>query len=126
MSPSIESALRANEELESARARRAEVKRQKLVVEMTDGRVLSVPLRWYPRLMHATPNELKRVEISNAGLHWRELDEDLSIRGLLLGRRSGEGRGSFKFWLNNRKRGRNVTLEDYVAHLRQKRKSKAK
>jgi len=73
--------------------------------------------------MHATPNELKRVKISNAGLHWRDLDEDLSIRGLLLGRRSGEGPGSFKFWRNNRKKGRNVTLEDYFAHLRRNRKS---
>ncbi len=55
-------------------------------VELTDGRTLGVPLAWFPRLLHATPNQRLQVEISARGLHWDELDEDISIAGLLAGR----------------------------------------
>jgi Protein of unknown function (DUF2442) len=55
-------------------------------VELTDGRTLGVPLAWFPRLLHATPAERERVELSRTGLHWEELDEDVSIAGLLAGR----------------------------------------
>jgi hypothetical protein len=55
-------------------------------VELTDGRTLGVPLAWFPRLLHATPDERERVELSRTGLHWEELDEDVSIAGLLAGR----------------------------------------
>jgi Protein of unknown function (DUF2442) len=55
-------------------------------VELADGRVLGVPLAWFPRLLRATPDQLAAVELSPAGLHWDALDEDISIAGLLAGR----------------------------------------
>lgn len=55
-------------------------------VALDDGRIISVPLAWFPRLMHASDAQLRAVELSPAGLHWDELDEDVSIEGLLLGR----------------------------------------
>lgn len=56
-------------------------------VDLTDGRTLGVPLAWFPRLLRASPDARERVEISRTGLHWEELDEDISIAGLLAGRR---------------------------------------
>jgi len=55
-------------------------------VELTDGRTLGVPLAWFPRLLKATPAQRDKVEISRVGLHWDEIDEDISIEGLLAGR----------------------------------------
>ena len=55
-------------------------------VELSDGRTLGVPLAWFPRLLAATPDQRERVELSRAGLHWDELDEDISVAGLLAGR----------------------------------------
>jgi Protein of unknown function (DUF2442) len=55
-------------------------------VDLTDGRTLGVPLAWFPRLLHASPDARTRVEISRVGLHWENLDEDISIAGLLAGR----------------------------------------
>ena len=58
-----------------------------LVVELVDGRTVSVPLRWFPRLTGATPEQLRNFEIlaDGEGIHWPELDEDLSVAGLLKG-----------------------------------------
>jgi hypothetical protein len=55
-------------------------------VELSDGRTLGVPLAWFPRLLRATPAQRERVELSRTGLHWEELDEDISVAGLLAGR----------------------------------------
>lgn len=55
-------------------------------VDLEDGRVLGVPLVWYPRLLHGAPELRAKVSISPGGLHWDELDEDISIAGLLAGR----------------------------------------
>jgi hypothetical protein len=55
-------------------------------VELTDGRTLGVPLVWFPRLLHASPAQRERVELSRIGLHWEEIDEDISVAGLLAGR----------------------------------------
>lgn len=57
-------------------------------VDLVDGRVLGVPIAWFPRLLHATPAQRERYEISvlGNGLHWEELDEDISVEGLLAGR----------------------------------------
>ena len=55
-------------------------------VALVDGRTLGVPLSWFPRLAQATSAQRNRLEISNGGLHWEELDEDISIDGLLAGR----------------------------------------
>lgn len=54
---------------------------------MSDGRIIAVPLAWFPRLLHATPEQRHRVEISLNGLHWGDLDEDISVAGLLAGAR---------------------------------------
>lgn len=97
-----------------------------LTVELVDGRTLSVPLQWYPRLWHGTPAERAKFEIGAFGIHWPDLDEDISTRGLLLGRKSGEGMASLKFWLDNRKKGRKVTFEDYMKARRKKPQSKTR
>jgi hypothetical protein len=55
-------------------------------IELSDGRTLGVPLAWFPRLLRASPEARTRVEISRVGLHWEDLDEDISIAGLLAGR----------------------------------------
>lgn len=55
-------------------------------VELDDGRTLGIPLAWFPRLLHGTAAQREAVVLSRAGLHWEELDEDISIAGLLAGR----------------------------------------
>jgi hypothetical protein len=55
-------------------------------VDLTDGRTLGVPLAWFPRLLNATAAQRAHVELSRNGLHWEELDEDISIAGLIAGR----------------------------------------
>jgi hypothetical protein len=78
-----------------------------LTVDLVDGRTISAPLSWYPRLAHGTPVERGNVEIGPFGLHWPDLDEDISIKGLLLGHKSGETSKSFQKWLDYRSRGDN-------------------
>jgi hypothetical protein len=75
-----------------------------LTVSLDDGRALSVPLTWYPRLWHGTPEERGRWRLigDGRGIHWPDLDEDISVEGLLEGRRSGEGQSSLKKWLDRR------------------------
>lgn len=76
-----------------------------LSVDLEDGRTVSVPIGWYPRLAHGTPAERAHFEISGAGfgIHWPDLDEDIGIEGLLLGKRSMESPASFEQWLQWRK-----------------------
>lgn len=62
---------------------------EKMWVELNDGRTLGIPLLWFPRLLHGTPEQRVQFRISPVGLHWEELDEDISIVGLLEGRRDG-------------------------------------
>jgi len=75
-----------------------------LRVELVDGRTLVVPLAWYPRLVHGSPRERSRWRLigSGVGIHWSALDEDISIEGLLAGRRSAESQASLKRWLEAR------------------------
>jgi hypothetical protein len=54
-------------------------------VDLEDGRVIGVPLAWFPRLLHGTSEQRSQVRISSRGLHWEALDEDISIAGLLAG-----------------------------------------
>ena len=63
-------------------------------VELADGRTLGIPLAWFPRLLHATPEQRQKFELSVSGIHWDELDEDISVAGLLAGR--GDGTRSSK------------------------------
>jgi hypothetical protein len=55
-------------------------------VELSDGRTLRVPLVWFPRLLHATPQQRSSYELSHSGIHWEAVDEDISVDGLLAGR----------------------------------------
>jgi len=75
-----------------------------LTVELSDGRSLSVPLAWFPRLVHATPAERKNWRLIGRGygIHWNKLDEDISVEGLLAGKSSGENQASFGKWLAKR------------------------
>lgn len=84
---------------------RAEVADERLNAHLADGRVISVPLEWYPRLLHGTPQERQRYELSGGGygIHWPDLDEDISVENLLEGRRSGESQRSFRRWLEQRR-----------------------
>jgi hypothetical protein len=75
-----------------------------LFVELSDGRTISVPLAWYPRLLHATREERKNWRLigKGHGIHWEDIDEDISVEGLLAGKLSGESQASFKKWLTAR------------------------
>lgn len=75
-----------------------------LTVDLSDGRTVSVPLAWFPRLMHSTPEERNNWRLIGRGhgIHWEDIDEDISIEGLLAGKPSGESQASFKKWLNQR------------------------
>jgi hypothetical protein len=87
-------------------AQHVSVSEESLTVELEDGRTLSAPLGWYPRLAHAKPEERNgwRLIGQGTGIHWEDIDEDISIEGLLLGRRSGESQRSFQRWLEARKK----------------------
>lgn len=76
-----------------------------LTVSLADGRTMTVPLEWFPRLVHATPAERNNWRLigKGEGLHWPELDEDINIHDLLLGKRSAESRSSFDRWLVKRR-----------------------
>jgi hypothetical protein len=76
-----------------------------LTVDLADGRTVSVPTEWYPRLAHGTPQERNNWRLigRGAGIHWPDLDEDISLENLLLGQPSGESQKSLKRWLANRK-----------------------
>ena len=76
-----------------------------LSVDLEDGRTVSVPIGWYPRLAHGNSAERTNVQIAGAGfgLHWPDLDEDIGVEGILLGKRSTESSQSFENWLQSRK-----------------------
>lgn len=75
-----------------------------LAVDLVDGRTISVPLSWYPRLVRGTAEERSdwRLIGKGEGIHWPSLDEDIGVEGLLAGKASGESRRSFQKWLQER------------------------
>ena len=83
------------------------VTKDTLSVELSDGRTISVPLGWYPRLENATPSERAHWRLigKGQGIHWEDIDEDISVEGLLAGKPSGESQASFKRWLQQRQPG---------------------
>ena len=93
-------------EIEEARASEVDVKDDALIVHLVDGRSISVPLAWFPRLWYGTQQERARFEIIGDGsyIHWPDLDEDLTIAGILAGRHSGESPDSLKRWLAGREK----------------------
>ena len=76
-----------------------------LTVSLDDGRVISTPVSWYPRLLHATEKERSNFRLigNGAGIHWPDLDEDISIQGLIAGHHSLESQKSLSKWLERRK-----------------------
>ncbi|MGD1277368.1 MAG: DUF2442 domain-containing protein [Tepidisphaeraceae bacterium] len=89
----------------AARAISVKVTDDSVVVGLEDGRTIITPIVWYPRLLHGTPIERNNFEISGLGIHWPHLNEDLSVAGMLAGRKSGESPASIQRWLEYRARG---------------------
>ena len=91
-------------EIQEASALDVSLSEDSLTVDLVDGRTIIVPLVWYPRLWYGTPEERGHFEIIGDGtlIHWPDLDEDLSISGLLAGHRSVESQRSLKRWLAER------------------------
>ena len=84
---------------------------EKLIVDLADGRSLIVPMSWYPRLLHASQEELQNWQLLGDGyaIEWTALDEHIGIEGLLAGRQSGESHRSFDRWLASRGKSNNAT-----------------
>jgi hypothetical protein len=84
--------------IESAAARRVRVTESAIIVDLQDGRSVSVPINWYPRLAEGRPGERRRWQLigPGTGIHWPDLDEDISVEGLLLGRPSAESAASLE------------------------------
>jgi len=92
-------------ELKEALALGLTVNDDALVVDLVDGRTITAPLTWFPRLAHGTPAERLNWRLigGGRGIHWPDLDEDISVESLLAGRRSGETQESLRRWLESRK-----------------------
>ncbi|HEV8131862.1 MAG TPA: DUF2442 domain-containing protein [Acidobacteriota bacterium] len=92
-------------DIQEARAQSVIVSDEALSIDLVDGRTVIVPLVWFPRLWHGSKEERDNLEIFGDGayIHWPDLDEDLTIAGLLEGKRSGESLTSLKKWLASRK-----------------------
>jgi hypothetical protein len=90
------------------------VRADELAVELADGRTLTVPLSWYPRLAHGTSDERANWRLIGLGegIHWPQLDEDISVEGLVAGRRSGESQTSLRKWLAGRSPNPADSIED--------------
>jgi Protein of unknown function (DUF2442) len=92
-------------EIEVPNAETVTITENTLSVDLNDGRTISVPLAWFPRLLHASAKERKNWRLigKGQGIHWRDLDEDISVEGLLAGKPSGESQSSFRKWLAGRR-----------------------
>ena len=91
-------------DIQTIRAQNVSVDDDSLTVDLVDGRTIIVPITWYPRLWHGTPTERLKFELLGDGeyIHWPDLDEDLTVAGLLAGRRSGESQAALKKWFESR------------------------
>ena len=91
-------------ELRMVSAQNVQVTDEALIVDLSDGRTVSVPLAWFPRLLHGTPEERNKWRLigNGEGIHWPALEEDISVENLILGKPSGESQKSFKKWLEAR------------------------
>ncbi len=96
--------LSANQALTLARISQVTVTDNMLSVDLEDGRTIAVPIGWFPRLAYGAPQERANFQISGAGygIHWPDLDEDIGVEGLLLGKKSAESQTSFERWLARR------------------------
>ena len=107
-------------ETQTPRATDISVSEDTLTVDLSDGRSISVALLWYPRLTHGNAEERNHWELisEGEGIHWPDLDEHLSVEGLLDGRPSGESQRSFRRWLEAKHAGRPLTLDALREHER--------
>ncbi len=105
-------------EIEVPKAENVKITKDTLRVDLSDGRTISVPLEWFPRLVHATSDERNNWRLIGRGhgIHWEDIDEDISVEGLLTGKPSAESQDSFKRWLNQRKS--RLTKHSSVRHRR--------
>src|SRR4030065_443751 len=87
-------------ELRMASAQNVNVTDDALIVDLSDGRTVSVPLAWFPRLLHGTLKERKNWRLigDGEGIHWPDLDEDISVEGLILGRPAADSQRSVQLW----------------------------
>jgi uncharacterized protein DUF2442 len=105
---------------DTAKAKRVKITADALIVELKDGRAVSVPIRWYPRLAQGTPSERRRWQLigPGIGIHWPALDEDISVKALLLGLASNESAASLRRWRASRRRSANKRTEPARANRR--------
>lgn len=94
-------------EIRDLRVQGVDVSDDSLIVDLSDGRTISVPLVWYPRLLNGTATERQNWRLIGlgVGIHWPDLDEDISVENLIFGQSSGESQQSFQRWLEKRKQG---------------------
>lgn len=92
-------------EIQPTLAEDVSVNEEVLTIDFVDGRTVSVPLEWYPRLLHGTPQERNNWRLigRGEGIHWPDLDEDISVENVWSGKPSGESQRSLKRWLDARK-----------------------
>ena len=92
--------------------------RDAVTVHLSDGRAVSFPLAWSPRLLYGTPEERAEIEVSAYGIHWPQLNADLSLSGILAGRASQEGAESATAWreLMDRRRAQLAAGEEPEPH----------
>jgi Protein of unknown function (DUF2442) len=92
-------------ELKAVLATKVQIDDVELTVDLSDGRTISAPLAWYPRLVHATQPERNHWRLigQGKGIHWEDVDEDISVENLILGKPSSESQVSFEKWLAARK-----------------------
>jgi len=85
-------------------ANNVQVSDDTLTVDLNDGRTISVPLPWFPRLTEATEKERNNWRLigRGQGIHWPDLDEDISVAALIAGKPSAESQGSLNRWLESR------------------------
>ncbi len=98
--------LTATRTVALARILKVNIADDTLAVDLEDGRSIAVPLGWYPRLTYGTDKERANFQIADAGygIHWPDLDEDVGVEGMLLGKKSAESPDSFARWIAKRKR----------------------
>jgi hypothetical protein len=90
--------------IKAAKAQQVVITDDALIVDLSDGRTVSVPLAWFPRLLHGTASERNQWRLigNGEGIHWPDLDEDVSVENLIFGKPSGESQQSFQRWLDQR------------------------
>jgi uncharacterized protein DUF2442 len=107
-----------------ALAKSVKVSHDQLQVRLNNGRSISSPLAWYPRLLHATPEERQdwRLIGQGRGIHWESIDEDISVEDVIAGRTSNESQSSLKRWLSSRRSRTASRSANVVRKVKRRRK----